>query len=159
MARGLKDGEPNGRDLYADIIDHPHWQSPSRPHMSLCDRAAQFSSFDALAGYSDMVEEEQRTTGRMAELTESSLEELNRELCLIAAALDSGKRPAVSITYFLPDEHKDGGSYVTITDEIIKIDTIHRKVVLASAADKSKMNRTIDFDRISDLFSIKNEKP
>ena len=62
MAKGLKDGEPNGRDVYPDIIDHPHHQSPTRPHMSLYDRAAQFAAFDALAGYTDMVKEEQRET-------------------------------------------------------------------------------------------------
>ena len=60
MTKGLKNGEPNGREVYPDIIDHPHWQSPTRPHMSLYDRAAQFAPFDALSGYMDMVREEQR---------------------------------------------------------------------------------------------------
>ena len=48
------------RELYADIIDLPHWQSPTRPHMSLYDRSAQFSSYKALSGYEDMVEDEAR---------------------------------------------------------------------------------------------------
>ena len=36
---------------YADIIDLPHHQSEGRKHMSLYDRAAQFSPFAALTGY------------------------------------------------------------------------------------------------------------
>ena len=42
---------------YSDIIDHPHYQSKKRPHMSMYDRAAQFSPFAALTGYEESVEE------------------------------------------------------------------------------------------------------
>ena len=41
---------------YSDIIDHPHYQSKTRPHMSMYDRAAQFSPFAALTGYEEQVE-------------------------------------------------------------------------------------------------------
>ena len=34
MTQGLKEGEPNGRDVYGNIIDHPHWQSPICPLFS-----------------------------------------------------------------------------------------------------------------------------
>ena len=37
---------------YDDIIDLPHPVSEKHPHMSMYDRAAQFSPFDALTGYS-----------------------------------------------------------------------------------------------------------
>ena len=40
-------------DKYDAIIDCPHYVSQRRPHMSMIDRAAQFSPFDALEGYSD----------------------------------------------------------------------------------------------------------
>lgn len=30
MTQGIKEGEPNARLVYADIIDLPHWQSPDR---------------------------------------------------------------------------------------------------------------------------------
>ena len=42
---------------YSDIIDHPHYQSKKRPHMSMYDRAAQFSPFAALTGYEETVED------------------------------------------------------------------------------------------------------
>ena len=57
MAEGKKMHEQSGRAAYPDIIDHPHWQSPTRPHMSLYDRAAQFAPFAALVGYDEMVNE------------------------------------------------------------------------------------------------------
>ena len=36
---------------YEDIINLPHHQSKTRPHMKLADRAAQFAPFAALTGY------------------------------------------------------------------------------------------------------------
>ncbi|MBR3040469.1 MAG: hypothetical protein IKI20_07430 [Lachnospiraceae bacterium] len=42
---------------YSDIIDHPHYQSSKRPHMSMTGRAAQFSAFAALTGYDRMIED------------------------------------------------------------------------------------------------------
>ena len=51
---------------YSDIIDHPHYQSKTRPHMSMYDRAAQFSPFAALTGYEESVEEtDKEETERM----------------------------------------------------------------------------------------------
>ena len=148
MAQGLKDGEPNGRDVYPDIIDHPHWQSPTRPHMSLYDRSAQFASFDALAGYSDMISEEQRLTDRKVDLEEAELERLNQKLNLIADVLVDGHHPTVTFTVFVPDQHKAGGAYVEITDAVKRIDTAERKVVLMTTEGYGKLNRTIDFDKI-----------
>ncbi|SDJ08834.1 hypothetical protein SAMN04487760_102183 [Lachnospiraceae bacterium G41] len=51
---------------YSDIIDHPHYQSKTRPHMSMYDRAAQFSPFAALTGYEEsVVETAKEETERM----------------------------------------------------------------------------------------------
>ena len=150
MSKGLKDGERNGRDVYPDIIDHPHWQSPVRPHMSLYDRAAQFSSFDALAGYSDMIREEQRITDEQVHPEEYELEVLNQKLTLIADALRSGRHPELSFSVFVPDEHKAGGRYETVFGSVKKIDPVARKVILTStdAEDRGSMNRIIAMDRI-----------
>ena len=40
---------------YEDIINLPHHQSATRPHMSLRDRAAQFAPFAALNGHADVI--------------------------------------------------------------------------------------------------------
>ena len=150
MSKGLKDGERNGRDVYPDIIDHPHWQSPVRPHMSLYDRAAQFSAFDALAGYSDMIREEQRITDEQVHPEGYELEVLNQKLSLIADALRSGRHPELSFSVFVPDEHKAGGRYETVFGSVKKIDPAARKVILTStgAEDRGSMNRIIAMDRI-----------
>ncbi len=150
MSKCLKDGERNGRDVYPDIIDHPHWQSPVRSHMSLYDRAAQFSSFDALAGYSDMIREEQRITDEQVYPEGYELEVLNQKLTLIADALRSGRHPELSFSVFVPDEHKAGGRYETVFGSVKKIDRVARKMILTStgAEDRGSTNRIIAMDRI-----------
>lgn len=45
---------------YDDIIDLPHHVSDTRPHMSLYDRAAQFSPFAALTGHEEAIKEMER---------------------------------------------------------------------------------------------------
>ena len=52
---------------YDDIIDHVHFQSSTRPHMSLHDRAAQFAPFAALVGYDAAVEETARNQNGVLE--------------------------------------------------------------------------------------------
>ena len=42
---------------YDDIIDHPHYQSSKRKHMSMIERSAQFAPFAALTGYGEMVDQ------------------------------------------------------------------------------------------------------
>lgn len=44
-------------DKYDDIINLPHHVSPTRQAMSLYDRAAQFSSFSALTGLDDVLDQ------------------------------------------------------------------------------------------------------
>ena len=56
---------------YDDIIDHEHYRSKTRPHMSLHDRAAQFSPFAALTGYGDAVSEKEELV-RSAVLSDES---------------------------------------------------------------------------------------
>ena len=77
MSKGVQGKEPDARKVYAGIIDMPHWKSPSRPHMSLYDRSAQFASYKALSGYEDMVAEEARLTDSRLTLEEHELNVLN----------------------------------------------------------------------------------
>ena len=152
MTKGLKEGKPNGRDVYPDIIDYPQWQSSTQPHMSLYNRVAQSSSFDALAGYSDMVKEEQQETDSQVELGEVELEKLNQKLGLIEDVIADDHHLELTFTVFKPDEHKTGGAYVEITDAVKKVDTVNRKVILVSTEGHRRKNKTIDFSAISDIF-------
>ena len=120
--------------------------------MSLYDRAAQFASFDALAGYSDMIREEQRETDIQIEPEAWKLEVLNQKLGLIADAITEGNAPTVTITYFVPDEKKAGGSYESITDTVKRIDNVYRKVVLNSKIGRAGQNKTIDMDSIVEII-------
>lgn len=138
----------DARVVYADIIDHPHHRSEARPHMPLYDRAAQFSPYDTLAGYYDMIDEEARPTDSAVELDEHALAHLDRELALLGERLAQGERPRVRFTIFVPDERKAGGSYREICDTVKKVDAVNRQIVLESRSERSGINRRLDIARI-----------
>ena len=136
------------RIVYGDLIDRPHHRSKTRNHMSLYDRAAQFSAYDALAGFYDMIAEEERLTDAERELAEDSLVRLNRELLQIEGEIAAGRRPRVTFTVFVPDERKDGGSYMQISDVVRQIDTTGQSVILRSRSARSGEYKRIPLDRI-----------
>lgn len=111
---------------YDDIIDLPHYVSAKRPQMSMEDRAAQFSPFAALVGYDDGIAEANRQVERFAELDENYLQELDGKLQSVRQRLS--EFPLVEITYFIPDETKEGGSYKTVRGNVKKIDENKRLV-------------------------------
>ena len=113
---------------YADIIDLPHHRSPTRPHMSNYDRAAQFSPFAALTGYEAAVEETARLTDVKLEMSEDKKQMLDEKLRLLLDAADHP--PAVRITYFIPDARKAGGAYETVTGRIRSLDPYGEHLVL-----------------------------
>ena len=137
------------RVVYADIIDRPRHCSAARSHMSLYDRAAQFSAYDALAGYYDMIAEEARTTDSEILLDENERELLDRKLSLIAEAIETGLHPVVRFTVFVPDPYKDGGSYRSVTDAVKALDAVGRRIVLESRRDGTGVNETLDVERIT----------
>ncbi len=126
---------------YDDIIDHPHYQSNKRPHMSMLDRAAQFSPFAALTGYDDSVKETARLTQSRIDLTEDEIGIINNKLKYIEEMIDSS--PSVTVTYFAEDEFKEGGQYLTITECVKKIDPYQNLLLLC---DGTKINLTDIFD-------------
>lgn len=89
---------------YDDIIHLPHHQSQVHPHMSLSDRAAQFSPFAALTGYDDAVQETARLTESRIELDENARVLLDERLRLLQINLE--EHPFVTFTYFIPDSRK-----------------------------------------------------
>lgn len=99
-------------DLYDDIIHLPHHVSERHPQMSMYNRAAQFAPFAAQTGHNAAITEAARLTEAEQELSESDAEVLNRKLAYLQS-LD--EKPTISVTYFVPDDKKEGGSYHTAT--------------------------------------------
>ena len=127
--------DENARDAYADIIDLPHHRAENRRHMSLYDRAAQFAAFKALSGYEDMIDESGRYTQSRPELSDYELELLDRETALLSARMENGEKPEVTVTYFVPDPFKSGGSIQSIRARIKEIDSVVRCMTLYGSDD------------------------
>ena len=132
---------------YDDIIDLPHHVSVTRPRMSMIDRAAQFSPFAALTGYDAAIKETGRLTDRRIELTEDSRAALDRKQQLLVDNL--ADHPEVSVTYFVPDERKSGGAYITVTGSVKKVDDYRRLLILTDGT-KIPLDEILDME--SDLF-------
>ena len=105
---------------YDDIINMPAPVSDYHPHMSMINRAAQFAPFAALTGYDNAIDETARTTGRKAELESGETEIINRKLNVLKEK--SAMRPEIDIIYFIRDEYKEGGEYITVTGRFRKLD-------------------------------------
>ncbi len=113
---------------YADIIDMPHHVSNTRPQMPMADRAAQFSPFDTLVGYDEAILETSRLTDARPALSEEAMAALDVKWQFLAKNLD--RKPAVTITYFVPDARKAGGALVTAHGTVKKADTFERYMLL-----------------------------
>ena len=115
---------------YDSIINLPHHQSQTRPKMSLLDRAAQFAPFAALNGYDDAVKETARLTDGEAVLDDGQIAWLNERLMILSENTPTDTE--VEITYFIPDEKKDGGKYLTVTGLVQKILEFEGLVIMQS---------------------------
>ena len=113
---------------YDDIINLPHYEPKHHPRMSMWNRAAQFAPFAALTGYDAAIQESNRVTEDWINLEESGNEELNRKMELILSKLS--EQPHVTIEYFVPDEHKEGGSYQSYTGNVKRIDEYEQTMVM-----------------------------
>lgn len=113
---------------YDDIINLPHHVSAAHSHMPMSDRAAQFSPFAALSGYGDAVKETARVTTEQVELAEDVKAALEMKIRFLADTIPDG--PTVDITYFQPDKKKSGGTYVTASGSVKRIDDIERAITM-----------------------------
>ena len=112
---------------FDDIINHEYIKSQTRRHMTMVERAAQFGAFKAVVGHEDALHETARLTDEKMELDEYTKVELNEKLQMIAT---SDEAEEVSITYFVPDERKQGGAYLTITGFVAKVREYERDVIM-----------------------------
>ena len=118
---------------YEDVINLPHYVSPTRPHMPISDRAAQFSPFAALSGYEDAIHETARLTGRKIDLDESAKSALDEKLCFLAEIIE--EHPSAAVTYFRPDQKKAGGEYVTASGTVKRIDSYTQALVFSTGQE------------------------
>ena len=114
---------------YDDIIGLPHHVSDKHPRMSSADRAAQFSPYAALTGFSTVISETGRLTKKAPELDDCEKEKLDNSLRILREQPE--KRSCVTVTYFHPDERKSGGAYITVTGAVKKIDEYERLLLMS----------------------------
>ena len=129
---------------YDDIITLPHHVSSRHPHMTMSNRAAQFSPFAALTGYGDTIRETARLTDQKIELDEDTKAELDRRQAILLEHI--AEQPGVTITWFCPDEKKSGGAYVVTVGRLKRVDETAGTLRLADGM-------TIALDEIVDLQS------
>ena len=115
---------------YDSIINLPHYELKYHKRMSIESRAAQFSPFQALTGYSDSIKETSRLTSKKKELSEEEKNELDRKINILNENIKD--RPDVIISYFIPDSKKSGGRYEDISGNIRRIDYVNHIIILTN---------------------------
>src|SRR5574344_628882 len=128
-------------DDYSDIIDLSRPIS-KRQHMSLYQRSAQFAPFAALTGYEGQVKEAARLTNKRIEINEEIKFVLDMKLQVIQNKIIN--KPLLTITYFVPDENKNGGQYLTIQNNVKKIDIYNNQIIMIN-------DMRISIDEIIDM--------
>ncbi len=131
---------------YDHIIHRPHHVSAKHPRMSNYDRAAQFGSFKALTGFEDEIEESARYVEERQPLTETQQNALDKAF----QKLSELELPRITVTYFVPDEKKRGGSYAQYTGNFRFLDMETQRM-------KFIEGREIPLDAIMDVRLVKNE--
>lgn len=146
----------NTNSKYDSIMELPHHISRTRPQMPMSDRAAQFAPFAALTGYDSAIRETGRLTDTKIEPDEEALSELDMRYRLLAESLDA--EPEITVTYFQPDERKDGGSYCTVTGRVGKLAPFERLIIMQDGAKISiDAILAIDGEMYSRLISAKEK--
>ncbi len=110
--------------------------------MSLHDRAAQFAPFRALTGYEDSIEETARLVDEKIDIHEDKIRSLNERLVALKNRII--QQPYAEITFFRPDDRKDGGAYVIRKGNVKMIDSYDRTVIFTDG-------RTVRIDDILDI--------
>ena len=126
----------------------PHHVSKKHPQMSLYARSAQFAPFAALTGYEEAVKETARETENELDIDDELKAILDDKLQLIIEQKDN--KPEVSITYFVKDKKKEGGTYITKTGIVKKIDSYNQ---ILSLADNTEIPIKDIIDISGKLFS------
>lgn len=125
-------------DNYEDIINLPHHTSKKHPRMSLEARSAQFAPFSALTGYDEVIIETGRYVDSKIELDETQKLILDNKVQVLNENLQY--EPEIIITYFIPDEKKNGGKYEKIVGSVTKISKCKQAIVLKNKIEINILN-------------------
>ena len=115
------------------MIHLPHLTSVRHPRMPISERAAIFSPFAALTGHAGAIAETARLTDQKMELDEDTKAELDRRQAVLLEHI--AEQPEITVTWFQPDERKDGGAYLTAAGRLRKLNAIQRLLVLTDGTE------------------------
>ena len=98
--------------------------------MARIKRAAQFASFDALTGFGAAIHEAGRETEEKKEMSEDEIDMIDARLAVIEKHIN--EQPNITVTYFLPDNKKAGGRYVTVSGKVKKLDGMKCAIIMTN---------------------------
>ena len=95
---------------YDDIIKHDRYMLKYHLPQPIQKRAVQFSSFAALTGFDEEIDETARITDTQINFSEDVAVLLNQNLSYLLE--HQYEEISVKLTYFKSDSKKEGGSYI-----------------------------------------------
>ena len=107
-------------------------------------RSSVFSPFAALTGYDAAISETGRLTDERTDLGEETKAMLDMKQQYLLELISD--QPEITVTYFVRDEKKAGGAYVTVTGNLKRIDDYVRLLILTNG-------KKIPMDEIADIES------
>lgn len=126
---------------YNDIINLDRYEPSRHKRMSMTARAAQFSSFAALTGFDREISEEARRTGERIVPDEEQCRALDEAMRIL---MEDPEGAVISAEYFVPDEYKDGGEYVTVRKTLRRISPEERQLLFYDGT-------VISFDDVNNI--------
>ena len=61
--------------------------------------------------------------------------------------MPGGETPEVAVTYFQPDERKDGGAYVTVTGQLKRVDVCERMLIF-KGGERIGMDKIVEIEEV-----------
>ncbi len=115
---------------YSDIINLPHHESKTHPHMSRLDRAAQFAPFAALTGYEEAIIDAAKINEEKKLLASDEIDEIRNRLLVIESQLSY--KPFIKIVYYEKNKENGRGNYLNYEGQVKNIDRENNKIVFVS---------------------------
>ena len=116
------------KNKYDDIINLPHHESKTHPHMSIYDRSAQFAPFAALVGYEEAIEDSKTQKEKRIDLGTDKIEEISHTLFLLSIHIED--KPLIEVTYY--KENKKSGNYVRFNGNLKKINNLTKELIFVN---------------------------